>query len=418
MRQVIVVGGGAAGMIAAVAAGAAGARVTLLEKNEKLGKKIYITGKGRCNLTNAVPMREVQAQVVSNPRFLYSAFQAFTNEDVMRFFEDAGCPLKTERGERVFPVSDHASDVIRALERKLQRAGVRVRLQTEVKELVFSEMEGGRRISGVRLLSGEVVRADAVILATGGLSYPATGSTGDGYRFAESAGMAVTDRYPSLVPLLLKEQASCAALQGLSLKNVTVTLFDGKKKIYEGFGEALFTHFGMSGPLLLSASAVAGPLLRQKVLDLFIDLKPALSEEVLEQRLLRDFDESRNKSLKNILPGLFPQSLIPEVLSQSGISGDKKVRDVTKAERAALRKSTKALHFTATGLRGYNEAVVTKGGVSVRAVLPATMESKTTAGLYLAGELLDLDAMTGGFNLQIAWSTGVLAGRSAAAAKA
>ena len=419
MRQIIVVGGGAAGMMAAVAAAEAGAAVTLLEKNEKLGKKIYITGKGRCNLTNAAPMREVQAQVVSNPRFLYSAFRAMTNEDVMRFFERAGCPLKTERGERVFPVSDHASDVIRALEREMQATGVRVRLNTEVRELLFSGDSEERRVTGVTLSNGDKLRADAVILATGGISYPATGSTGDGYRFAEAAGMALTERHPSLVPLILKEQESCAAMQGLSLKNVTITLKDGKKKVYEGFGEALFTHFGMSGPLLLSASALAGPLLRSKQeLELRIDLKPALTEEQLEQRLLREFDENKNKSLKNILPSLFPQSLIPEVLRQSGISGEKKVRDITKSERAALRQATKGLRFTVTGLRGFNEAVVTKGGVSVRAVSPNTMESKTAKGLYLAGEVLDLDAMTGGFNLQIAWSTGRLAGQSAGAPKA
>nr|WP_314981454.1 NAD(P)/FAD-dependent oxidoreductase [uncultured Stomatobaculum sp.] len=419
MRQIIVVGGGAAGMMAAVAAAEAGAAVTLLEKNEKLGKKIYITGKGRCNLTNAAPMREVQAQVVSNPRFLYSAFRAMTNEDVMQFFERAGCPLKTERGERVFPVSDHASDVIRALEREMQAKGVRVRLNTEVRELLFSGDSEERRVTGVTLSNGEKLRADAVILATGGISYPATGSTGDGYRFSEAAGMKVTERHPSLVPLILKEQESCAAMQGLSLKNVTITLKDGKKKVYEGFGEALFTHFGMSGPLLLSASALAGPLLRSKQeLELRIDLKPALTEEQLEQRLLREFDENKNKSLKNILPSLFPQSLIPEVLRQSGVSGEKKVRDITKSERAALRQATKGLRFTATGLRGFNEAVVTKGGVSVREVSPNTMESKTAKGLYLAGEVLDLDAMTGGFNLQIAWSTGRLAGQSAGAPKA
>ena len=406
-------------MMAAVAAAEAGAAVTLLEKNEKLGKKIYITGKGRCNLTNAAPMREVQAQVVSNPRFLYSAFRAMTNEDVMRFFERAGCPLKTERGERVFPVSDHASDVIRALEREMQAKGVRVRLNTEVRELLFSGDSEERRVTGVTLSNGDKLRADAVILATGGISYPATGSTGDGYRFAEAAGMALTERHPSLVPLILKEQESCAAMQGLSLKNVTITLKDGKKKVYEGFGEALFTHFGMSGPLLLSASALVGPLLRSKQeLELRIDLKPALTEEQLEQRLLREFDENKNKSLKNILPSLFPQSLIPEVLRQSGISGEKKVRDITKSERAALRQATKGLRFTATGLRGFNEAVVTKGGVSVREVSPNTMESKTAKGLYLAGEVLDLDAMTGGFNLQIAWSTGRLAGQSAGAPKA
>lgn len=405
-------------MMAAIAAAEAGAAVTLLEKNEKLGKKIYITGKGRCNLTNAAPMREVQAQVVSNPRFLYSAFRAMTNEDVMRFFERAGCPLKTERGERVFPVSDHASDVIRALEREMQAKGVRVRLNAEVRDLLFSGEAETRRVTGVTLSNGDKLRADAVILATGGISYPATGSTGDGYRFAEAAGMEVTERHPSLVPLILKEQESCAAMQGLSLKNVTITLKDGKKKVYEGFGEALFTHFGMSGPLLLSASALVGPLLRSKQeLELRIDLKPALTEEQLEQRLLREFDENKNKSLKNILPSLFPQSLIPEVLRQSGISGEKKVRDITKSERAALRQATKGLRFTATGLRGFNEAVVTKGGVSVREVSPNTMESKTAKGLYLAGEVLDLDAMTGGFNLQIAWSTGMLAGRSAAEAE-
>ena len=439
-------------MAAAYAAASGGAAVLLLERNEKLGKKLYITGKGRCNLTNAADMKTVQEQVVSNPRFLYSAFRTFTNRDIMRLVEENGCRLKTERGGRVFPVTDHSSDVIRALESLLRRSGVRVRLNQRVKELVTEALPGDmmpgitdygtgemlsgadgtssagrargkekkekgpeRRITGVRTAGGEFLKADAVILATGGVSYPATGSDGDGHRMAASEGLKVTDLYPSLVPLIAAEQTAVASLQGLSLKNTAISVRDGKKELYSDFGEMLFTHFGFSGPMILSASAVIGPKLREKPLNLFINLKPALTEEQLDQRLLRDFAEQNNKALKNALSGLFPSRLIGEVIRQSGVDPDKAVHDLTRQDRNALRQATTGLRYTLTGMRGFTEAIVTKGGLSVREVDPSTMEVKKIRGLYAAGELLDLDAVTGGFNLQIAWSSGYLAGIKAAA---
>ena len=410
MKKVIVIGGGAAGMLAAQAAAEAGARVTLLEKNEKLGKKLFITGKGRCNLTNAADMQTVMANVMSNPRFLYSAFSEFTNRDIMKRVEDNGCPLKTERGSRVFPVSDHSSDVIAALERGLRKAGVRWELGADVSEILTEE----GKVTGVKTADGKKYAADAVILATGGLSYATTGSDGKGHKIAASLGHRVTDMYPSLVPLVVKEQGA-AEMQGLSLKNIEIAVYDGKKEKYREFGEMLFTHFGVSGPVILSASAVIGPLLRKKELKLCIDLKPALTEEQLDQRILRDFSENLNRELRNSLSALLPAKMIPEVIAQSGIAPGRRVHDITREERAALVRALKKLTFTLIGLRGYNEAVITKGGVSVKEVNPSTMESKKVQGLYFAGELLDLDAMTGGFNLQIAWSTGYLAGKSAAA---
>ena len=410
MKKVIVIGGGAAGMLAAQAAAEAGARVTLLEKNEKLGKKLFITGKGRCNLTNAADMQTVMANVMSNPRFLYSAFSEFTNRDIMKRVEDNGCPLKTERGSRVFPVSDHSSDVIAALERGLRKAGVRWELGANAAEILTEE----GKVTGVKTADGKKYAADAVILATGGLSYATTGSDGKGHKIAASLGHRVTDMYPSLVPLVVKEQGA-AEMQGLSLKNIEIAVYDGKKEKYREFGEMLFTHFGVSGPVILSASAVIGPLLRKKELKLCIDLKPALTEEQLDQRILRDFSENLNRELRNSLSALLPAKMIPEVIAQSGIAPERRVHDITREERAALVRALKKLTFTLIGLRGYNEAVITKGGVSVKEVNPSTMESKKVQGLYFAGELLDLDAMTGGFNLQIAWSTGYLAGKSAAA---
>lgn len=405
-------------MAAAAAAARNGASVLLLEKNEKLGKKLFITGKGRCNLTNAADMRTVQENVVSNPRFLFSAFRSFTNADIMRLVEENGCPLKTERGGRVFPVSDHSYDVINALEKAVRSAGAKVRLNTEVEKLLTEEVltpegEKSRKIAGVQVSGGEKLYADAVILATGGLSYSSTGSDGSGHRMAEETGHRVTEMLPSLVPLNVKEHAA-GELMGLSLRNVEIRVMDGKKEVFSGFGEMLFTHFGVSGPLILSASAVAGPLLKKKELMLFIDLKPALSEEQLDRRILRDFAEAKNKDLRNVLTSLFPSRLISEVLFQAELSPDRKVRDITKEERNRLVQTTKALSFTLNGLRGFSEAIVTKGGVNVKDADPSSMQSRKVAGLYFAGELLDLDAMTGGFNLQIAWSTGYLAGRSAA----
>ena len=420
MKKVIVIGGGAAGMAAALAAAGSGASAVIVEKNEKLGKKLFITGKGRCNLTNAADMKEVQENVVSNPRFLFSAFRAFTNADIMRLVEENGCPLKTERGARVFPVSDHSWDVINALERALKKAGVRVRLNTPVKKILTAPCDCGeekkgqeKRVTGVLLGGGEVLEADAVILATGGLSYPSTGSDGDGHRFAEETGHKVTETFPSLVPMNVKEHAA-GELMGLSLRNVEIRILDGTKEKYREFGEMLFTHFGVSGPVILSASAVVGPLLKKKQMTLSIDLKPALTEEQLDRRILRDFSGTLNKDLRNALTDLFPVRLIPEVLFQAELDPSSKVRDVTKEERGRLVRTAKGLTFTLTGLRGFSEAIVTKGGVSVKEADPSTMQSRKVKGLYFAGELLDLDAMTGGFNLQIAWSTGYLAGKSAA----
>lgn len=400
-KKIAVIGGGAAGMFAAVHAAANGCEVHLFEKNEKLGKKVYITGKGRCNLTNACETEELFDAVVTNPKFLYSAFYGYTNQDVIAFFEKAGMKTKTERGERVFPVSDHSTDVIDALRRKLREYKVQVHLNTEVSKVEAKDA----KVTGV-WLAGEkkLFPADAVLVATGGISYKTTGSTGDGYRFAEELGHKVTDLYPSLVPFNTRE-AWAKELQGLSLKNVDVRVMDGKKKLYDGFGEMMFTHFGVTGPLILSASSYTAKTVRKKDLQLFIDLKPALSKEQLDHRILRDFEESRNKQFKNALGGLFPAKLTPVMIRLSGISPEKKVNEIAREERMAFVDLIKNLPLTITGLRDYNEAIITKGGVTVREVNPSTMESKLVKGLYFAGEVLDLDAVTGGFNLQIAWST-------------
>ena len=400
-KKIAVIGGGAAGMFAAVHAAANGCEVHLFEKNEKLGKKVYITGKGRCNLTNACETEELFDAVVTNPKFLYSAFYGYTNQDVIAFFEKAGMKTKTERGERVFPVSDHSTDVIDALRRKLREYKVQVHLNTEVSKVEAKDA----KVTGV-WLAGEkkLFPADAVLVATGGISYKTTGSTGDGYRFAEELGHKVTDLYPSLVPFNTRE-AWAKELQGLSLKNVDVRVMDGKKKLYDGFGEMMFTHFGVTGPLILSASSYTAKTVRKKELQLFIDLKPALSKEQLDHRILRDFEESRNKQFKNALGGLFPAKLTPVMIRLSGISPEKKVNEIAREERMAFVDLIKKLPLTITGLRDYNEAIITKGGVTVREVNPSTMESKLVKGLYFAGEVLDLDAVTGGFNLQIAWST-------------
>lgn len=412
MSKIIIVGGGAAGMTAAIAAAENGHEVHLLEKNEKLGKKIFITGKGRCNVTNACDMDDLFQSVVTNARFLYSAFYGFTNQDMMALLENAGCPLKTERGERVFPVSDKSSDVISALSGRLKELGVTICLNQEVKGLWVEDgvcrgvvMEKDMRNQNQRL------SADGVILATGGLSYPTTGSTGDGHRFAKSAGHTVTALYPALVPFTTAE-TDALTLQGLSLKNIEITVTNGKKELYREFGEMLFTHFGVSGPVLLSASSFAAKLLQKGNLELSIDLKPALSKEQLDARILRDFEGLKNKLFKNALDKLFPSKLIPVMIERSGISPEKQVNEITREERRRLVEITKAFKLTLTGLRGFNEAIVTQGGVSVKEVNPSTMESKKVKGLYFAGEVLDLDAVTGGYNLQIAWSTGWLAGKN------
>lgn len=412
MSHVIVVGGGAAGMFAAIAAAKNGHQVTLYEKNEKLGKKIFITGKGRCNITNAADMEELFDAVVMNSKFLYSSFYGYTNQNVIDFFEDAGVPVKIERGNRVFPISDHSSDVIRALEREMKKVGVKVCLNTEVKSV---EAEKGK-FNKVVLKDTTTQAADACIVATGGLSYRSTGSTGDGFRFAENVGHKVTQCFPSLVPMETKEPWICE-LQGLSLRNVEAKILDGKKELYKDFGEMLFTHFGVSGPLIISASSYVGKKFmdkngQKKELTLEIDLKPALTEEQLDQRVLRDFEENHNRQFKNAITKLFPTKLIPVMLELGGIDPEKKVNSIEKEERKQFVHLIKHFRMTLTGLRGYLEAIITKGGVNVKEIDPGTMESKLVKGLYFAGEVLDLDALTGGFNLQIAWSTGYAAGNA------
>lgn len=407
MSKVIVIGGGAAGMMAAVSAAEKGHRVVLYEKNERLGKKIFITGKGRCNVTNACETEKLFDNVMRNPKFLYSAIYGFDNQAAMEFFESAGCRLKTERGERVFPVSDHSSDVIAALQRKLSQQQVEIRLSEPVERILVND----GRAEGVVVRNGRTDKADAVITATGGISYPATGSTGDGYRFAQETGHLLTESLPSLVPLETRE-TWCGDLMGLALKNVEVTLEYDKKEIYRGFGEMLFTHFGVSGPLILTASSFYVQKAMGKAASLYIDLKPALYHEQLDKRLLRDFEENKNKQFKNALNGLFPVRLIPVVIALSGIDPESKVHEITRVQRQALTELIKKLPLSVTGTRDFREAIITKGGVSVKDINPSTMESRKIKGLYFAGEVLDLDALTGGFNLQIAWSTGYLAGSS------
>ena len=406
MSKVIVVGGGAAGMMACHAAAMCGHQVTLLEKNEKLGKKIYITGKGRCNLTNASDMEALFANVMSNRKFLYSAFYTFDNNQVIDLFEMNGMATKTERGNRVFPVSDHSSDVISTMAKILKNDNVEVKLNTTVQSLIIKE----NKACGV-IVNDKEISADNVILCTGGLSYPSTGSTGDGYEFAKKAGHRIIDCTPSLVPFNIREEW-VKDLQGLSLKNSAVTIYDEKKKLYSDFGEMLFTHFGVSGPMILSASGNIKAAEFAKPLKLVIDLKPAMTEDQLDKRILRDFDENKNKQFRNSVSKLLPSKLIPIIIDLSGIDPDKKVNEISKEERGHFVHLLKNLTMTINGLRGWNEAIITKGGINVKDVNPSTMESKLVSNLFFAGEVLDLDAMTGGYNLQIAWSTGYLAGLS------
>lgn len=407
MSHVIVIGGGAAGMMAAYAAAEYGHSVVLLEQNEKLGKKIYITGKGRCNVTNACEREKLFENVVSNPKFLYSAFYDFDNAGMMELLSKAGCPLKVERGERVFPVSDHSSDIIAALARLLKQRGVDVRLNTKAVRVLTED----NIVTGVMLADDRRLKAEAVVLATGGLSYPVTGATGDGYRMALTLGHTVKECTPALTPMEVLEPW-CVSLQGLALKNVTLTMFCGNKKIWSGFGEMLFTHFGISGPLVLSASSFYSKCKDKKNVTVVIDLKPALSREQLDRRILRDFEENRNKQFKNVIGSLYPSRLVPVMTELSQIDSEKKIHEITREERGRLVEETKELTMHVTGLRDFTEAIITQGGIRVKEVNPSTMESKLVHGLYPVGELLDLDAVTGGFNLQIAWSTGHLAGRS------
>ena len=406
--SIVVVGGGAAGLMAAAAAAQAGANVLLLERNEKLGKKLYITGKGRCNVTNACDTQDLFGQILRNAKFMYSAIYTFDNFRVMDFFEQNGTPLKTERGGRVFPVSDHASDIIRALSNALERGQVNVRLHTRAAS-VSKQADG----FVVKDTTGASFAADKVILATGGLSYPSTGSTGDGYGFAQHFGHTIQTLNPSLTAMVAKE-SYIKELQGLSLKNVRARIFDGAKLVYDDFGEMLFTHFGVSGPLMLSASAVVNDCLLSRHLQLFIDLKPALTIEQLDQRILRDFEKFKNKQFKNALGALLPSRLIPVAVALSQVDAERKVHEITKEERKSLLQVLKNFPATLTGFRDFKEAIITRGGVHVKEIDPSTMESKLVKGLYFAGEMLDVDALTGGYNLQAAWSSGYLAGSSAA----
>ena len=378
-----------------------------MEKNEKLGKKLFITGKGRCNITNAGDSEDLFNSIVTNRKFMFSSFNGFSNYDTLGFFDELGLHIKIERGNRVFPESDHSSDVIGALNRELKRLSVDVRLNTEVKDIIVN---GGKATGVVVKCSGKesTIQADNVIVATGGNSYQSTGSTGDGYRFARKLGHSVTPIVPALVPFNVAEDWE-SDLQGLSLKNVSIVVLDGKQEIYSDFGEMLFTHFGVSGPLILSASSFAARRIKEHPLKLVIDLKPALSQEQLDERILRDFDEEKNKAFKNSLDKLLPKKMIPVIVRLSDIDGNKKVNEITKQERQKLVSLIKGLELTITGLRGFNEAIITQGGINVREINPTTMESKLVKNLYFAGEVLDVDALTGGFNLQIAWSTGYAA---------
>ncbi|WP_287649861.1 NAD(P)/FAD-dependent oxidoreductase [Blautia sp.] len=412
MSKVLIIGGGAAGMMAGVFAARNHHEVHILEKNEKLGKKVFITGKGRCNVANACDTEELFPAVMSNPKFLYSGFYSFGPQDVMNFFEEAGVPLKVERGNRVFPQSDHSSDIIRALERELKKAGAKVHLHTTVKEIV--KKPEAEKVTGVILEDDTFMEGDAVIVATGGFSYQSTGSTGDGYRFARELGLKVTDISPSLVPLKTKEDY-IPKLQGLSLKNTGLTIKNGKKVLYEDFGEMMFTHFGVTGPMILSASAHIGAKLAKAEngeLCAYLDLKPALTKEQLDARILREFETGQNKQFKNVIGVLFPSSLTPVMLELGGIPAEKKIHDISREERQHFVDLVKAFPFTITGMGEFKEAIITKGGVSVKEINPGTMESKKISGLYFAGEVLDLDAVTGGYNLQIAWSTAYLAAQA------
>ena len=410
MNKTIVVGGGAAGMMAAVFAARSGQDVTLYEQTEKLGKKLFITGKGRCNVTNDATPEQLLSNVISNPKFLYSAFYDFNAQDCMAFFEQLGVRLKVERGNRVFPQSDHSSGIIRALEYKLRRP-VKALWTEDLpgQEQIDPKKEPTKKCLGIILQNGKKEKADRVILATGGVSYPLTGANGSGLAMAQAAGHKVTELYPALVPLKIQE-TWCHELMGLALKNVEVTITSGKKKLYQGFGEMLFTHYGVSGPLILSASSQIVKKLQKQPMQLYIDLKPALSPEQLDKRILRDLSENLHKQIGNALAGLLPARLLPQILALADISPYEKGDALTREQRQKLVQILKAVPLTITGTSDFKEAIITQGGISVKEINPSTMESKRVKNLYLAGECMDVDALTGGFNLQIAWSTAYIAG--------
>ena len=407
-RKVIVIGAGAAGMMAAYSSALCGNKVTVFERNEKAGKKLFITGKGRCNITNDSDVETILNNIITNRKFMYSAIYSFSNEDVRAFFEENGLHLKVERGNRIFPVSDKSSDVINTLKKALRNENVEIEYNILVKDLVVEN----NTVKGVVLKDGRKVYADKVIMATGGMSYPVTGSDGKGFDILRKYGHTITDLSPALVPMNVKEEFA-KELQGLSLKNVDISFYRNevdKKPVYEEFGEMLFTHFGISGPIVLSGSSVAGKYLKEGNLIARIDLKPALSKEQLDDRILREFTNGINKDIVNVMDNLLPKKLIPVMLDYCEIESHKKVNSISKEERNRMVEAFKGLKLTITSLRSFNEAIITQGGIKVKEVDPGTMESKIISNLYLAGEMLDVDALTGGYNLQIAWSTGRLAG--------
>jgi len=414
--KILVVGGGPAGMMAAITAAKNGNEVILLEKMEKLGKKLLITGKGRCNITNSADIKEFYENIPRNPKFLYSAFNNFNNEDIVKFLEEKGVKTKVERGGRIFPVSDKAQDVLQAFKDEMKRLNIQVKVNTEVKGILIND----GKVEGAVIKEGEIIYADKIILATGGQSYPVTGSTGDGYLIAKNLGHKVTEIKPSLIPMLAssKDLIKCQEMQGLSLRNVAIKIQVDNKTVYSDFGEMLFTHYGVSGPTILSASAVIvhtkniENLLKENRVKLVIDLKPALDEAKLDDRILRDFSELKNKSYKNSLDKLLPKTMIPVIIKETKINPDKKVNEITKQERKNIIDLIKNFTVSIKGFRPINEAIVTSGGIDIKDINPKTMESKIINGLHFAGEIIDVDAYTGGFNLQIAYSTGYTAGNN------
>ena len=414
--KVVIIGGGPAGMMAAITSAENENEVILLEKNKSLGKKLLITGKGRCNITSSLPMEDFIKNTPGNGMFLYSAFNRFTNQDIIDFLKKQGLDVKEERGNRIFPVTDKSQDVLNCFEKKLKNLkNVKIMYETPVEEILVNEEN---KVTGVKCKNKTIIKANKVILATGGKSYPLTGSTGDGYEMARKLGHTITEIKPSLVPLETYEQDLHQSLQGLSLRNVKIKLIDisKNKQIYEDFGEMLFTHFGVSGPVILSGSAHLvrykniDELLKNKKIKLTIDLKPALTEEKLNDRILRDFEEFKNKEFKNSLDKLLPQKLIPVIIERSDINPEKQVNSITKQERMKIVKLLKEFEVTLKNFRRIEDGIITSGGVSIKEVNPKTMESKLVSGLYFAGEILDVDSYTGGFNLQIAYSTGFVAG--------
>lgn len=414
MKNTLIIGGGPAGLMAAISSAKNGDKVTIIEKMNSCGKKLLITGKGRCNITNNAQMDKFMENTPTNPKFLYGVFNNFTNKDIIELLESEGVKTKVERGERVFPVSDRAQDVLEALLHILRKQNVQILTNTTAKRIITDDE---KNVLGVELDDGKEIKADKIILATGGKSYPVTGSTGDGYKLAKELGHTITKIEPSLVPLTSHDEV-CKELQGLSLRNVAIQLQICDKVVYKDFGEMLFTHYGVSGPIVLSASSYLvktkniEQILKEGKVKLEIDLKPALSEEKLDSRILRDFEEQKNKQFKNSLDKLLPQKLIPVIIEKTNINENKKINEITKQERQRLINELKYFKISINGTRPIEEAIVTSGGVNVKEINPKTMESKLISGLYFAGEVIDVDCLTGGYNLQVAWSTGYTAGIS------